>query len=82
MKYIIKLWSLFKYFDVNETNYITRGDIQEAFAKLGRHLESEKIDEMISEICLHHNGKITFDEFTAMMSNEGVEQTLEIKDCC
>ena len=80
MKYVIKLWSLFKYFDVNGTNYITRDDIQEAFARLGRQLELKKIDEMICEIDPNHDGKITFDEFSAMMGVEGVEQTLEIKD--
>lgn len=35
---------------------------------------------MIQEIDPNHDGKITFDEFTAMMGVEGVEQTLEIKD--
>jgi Ca2+-binding EF-hand superfamily protein len=35
---------------------------------------------MVQEIDPNHDGKITFDEFTAMMGVEGIDKRLEIKD--
>ena len=42
-----QLWSLFKYFDTDGANYITRDNIIEAFARLGRHISKKKFKECI-----------------------------------
>ena len=62
------------------SHFITKENIREAFARHGRTIPEEKIEEMIYEIDPNHDEKITFDEFCAMMGVEGIEQTLEIKD--
>lgn len=32
----IQLWSIFKYFDVDDNNFITKANLMEAFARNGR----------------------------------------------
>ncbi|CAK69353.1 unnamed protein product (macronuclear) [Paramecium tetraurelia] len=75
-----KLLSLFKYFDHQNLNYITKENIQEVFARHGRSLTDEKLNQMIYEIDPNHDQKISFDEFCQMMSVEGVCQVIDFKD--
>ncbi|CAD8051707.1 unnamed protein product [Paramecium primaurelia] len=75
-----KLWSLFKYFDTLNVNYITKEDIKEALARHARQMSDEKIDQMIQEIDPNHDNKISFDEFLQMMGVAGIEQTMNIRD--
>ena len=39
-----RLLEVFKHFDVDDTNYISKENIQEAMRKLGRELKDEEID--------------------------------------
>ncbi|CAD8057194.1 unnamed protein product [Paramecium sonneborni] len=75
-----KLLSLFKYFDHQNLNYITKQNIQEVFARHGKSINDEKINQMIYEINPNHNLKITFEEFCQIMSVEGVCQIIDFKD--
>ncbi|CAD8134409.1 unnamed protein product [Paramecium octaurelia] len=75
-----KLWSVFKYFDTQDANFIMKEDIKEALARHGRQLSDEKIEEMIYEIDPNHDNKISFEEFCQMMGVAGVEQTMDFKD--
>ncbi|CAD8071495.1 unnamed protein product [Paramecium sonneborni] len=75
-----KLWSIFKYFDTQNVNHLSREAIKESFARHGRSIPLEKINEMISEIDPNNENKIGFDAFCQMMGVAGIQQTLEFKD--
>ena len=62
-----QLWSLFKKFDVDNTDFITLANLQEAFHRLGRNKISQaEIEEMMRIHDIDHNGKISFNEFKAI----------------
>ncbi|CAD8069397.1 unnamed protein product [Paramecium sonneborni] len=71
-----KLWSLFKFFDTDNSNFITKDDIKEAFARNSKSFTDEQIDEMIAEIDPNHDNKISFEEFCQMFDNAGIYQNL------
>ncbi|CAD8153913.1 unnamed protein product [Paramecium octaurelia] len=75
-----KLWSLFKFFDTDNSNYITKDDIKEAFARNAKSFTDEQIEEMIYEIDPNHDNKISFDEFCQMFDNAGIYQKLDDDD--
>jgi calcium-dependent protein kinase len=62
-----KLWSLFKYFDPTNTNYITVQDLKMVFAREGRKISDEDLREMIKENKQHDEDRLNFDEFCTMM---------------
>jgi len=41
------LYAVFKHFDTDNTNFITHYNLKEAFAKIGRYVTKEQINEMI-----------------------------------
>jgi len=65
-----KMWNLFKYFDVNNTGYITVENLKEVTAREGRRLKKDEIELMISEIDRNKDGMIDFDDFKKMMRDE------------
>ncbi|CAD8051703.1 unnamed protein product [Paramecium primaurelia] len=69
-----KLSSLFKIFDTDNSNFITKQNIKEAFARNGKQISDQKIDEMIAEIDPNHDNKISFEEFCQMFDNAGVNK--------
>ncbi|CAD8065616.1 unnamed protein product [Paramecium sonneborni] len=75
-----KLWSIFKYFDTQNVNHLSREAIRESFARHGRSIPIEKINQMIAEIDPNNENKIGFDAFCQMMGVAGIQQTLEFKD--
>ncbi|CAD8069403.1 unnamed protein product [Paramecium sonneborni] len=75
-----KLWSIFKYFDTKNENYLSREAIRESFARHGRSVTNEIIDQMFIEIDPENENKIHFDAFCQMMGIAGVQETLEFKD--
>ncbi|CAD8051705.1 unnamed protein product [Paramecium primaurelia] len=75
-----KLWSIFKYFDTRNENHLSREAIRESFARHGRSVPNEKIDQMIAEIDPLNENRIHFDAFCQMMGLAGIQQTLEFKD--
>lgn len=62
-----KLWSLFKYFDPTNTNFITAEDLKMVFAREGRKISDEDLREMIKENKKHADDKLNFEEFCTMM---------------
>ncbi|CAD8148014.1 unnamed protein product [Paramecium pentaurelia] len=75
-----KLWSLFKFFDTDNSNFITKDDIKEAFARNSKAFTDGQIDEMIAEIDPNHDNKISFEEFCQMFDNAGIYQNLADDD--
>lgn len=65
-----KMWNLFKYFDVNNTGFITKEDLKEATSREGRRLKNEELEAMISEIDQSKNGTINFEDFKKMMVDD------------
>ena len=68
-----KLWSLFKYFDPYNTNYITLDDLKEIFLRNGRLVPEEEIKTMMEEVDPNHNGKISLEDFHLLMEGENVD---------
>ena len=53
-----QLWSLFKKFDVDNTDFITVANLKEAFKRLGRlQITQTELDEMISIHDLNHKAR-------------------------
>ena len=69
-----KLWLGFKYFDIENTGYITLENIREVLAREGRKMTDEEINEMIREVDLSEDGKINFEEFCEMMGVHSPEE--------
>ena len=69
------LWNIFKYFDVDNTNYIDIGNLKEILARNGRAISDNDIQQMIQEYDITKDGKISFEEFQMMMNvGEGLEK--------
>jgi len=65
-----KLWTVFKYFDVDNTNCITSENLKEALSRAGRKASQSELEDMIREVDQYKDGKIWFDEFVCMMKME------------
>ena len=68
-----KLWSVFKYFDIDNSNFITANSLKEAMARGGRKIPQEELEDMIREIDSSLDGKVSWDEFYEMMKNDNFE---------
>jgi hypothetical protein len=58
-----RLWALFKYFDTDNSGYITPANLREAFAKSGKMLTKEEMSQILELHDLEKNGILSFDEF-------------------
>eukprot|EP00828_Plagiopyla_frontata_P007965 TRINITY_DN13872_c0_g1_i1.p1 TRINITY_DN13872_c0_g1~~TRINITY_DN13872_c0_g1_i1.p1 ORF type:complete len:233 (-),score=43.31 TRINITY_DN13872_c0_g1_i1:103-801(-) len=75
------LWAAFKYFDIDNRNFITNKNLRDALARSGRKYANQELDQWIREIDYEHTGKVTFDQFTDMMKNVVVQKkTVELED--
>ena len=54
---------IFKHFDVDDTEYISKENISEAFHKMGKKISNEEIDAAIGVHDIKNDGKISFEEF-------------------
>ena len=63
------LWQLFKKFDVDDTGFISKDNLQDAFKRLGRKEMTlgRNVNEMIQVHDLAKDGKISFEEFKSML---------------
>mmetsp|Transcript_7250 Transcript_7250/g.10713 ORF Transcript_7250/g.10713 Transcript_7250/m.10713 type:complete len:494 (-) Transcript_7250:31-1512(-) len=61
------MWNAFNHFDLDNTGYVTEDNLKSALLKTGKSLEPEQIQEMIKEVDQENNGKVSFDEFKAML---------------
>jgi calcium-dependent protein kinase len=61
-----KLWMIFKHFDVDDTDYISKENISDAMHKMGKQISVDEIEIAISVHNIKHDGKISFEEFKEM----------------
>ncbi|GLJ26586.1 hypothetical protein SUGI_0515670 [Cryptomeria japonica] len=69
------LYTAFRYFDKDNSGYITKEELEQALIKYGMGNE-ETIKDIIAEVDIDNDGRINYDEFAAMMrkgNQEGVE---------
>ena len=59
---------LFKEFDADHSNYLSRDELQQALARLGIILSQVQFDELMHEIDLDGNQVVDIDEFIAFLS--------------
>ena len=65
-----RLQTLFKYFDNDDTNYITTKNITEALARNGRKLKLEDIDLLFKECNIKTTNQMIFEEFVNIMKTD------------
>lgn len=78
-----KLWMIFRHFDVDDTDYISRENIVEAMKKMGKELTEQEVDEALNLHDITKNQKISFEEFRHMFfpkESFGDATKLEHKD--
>lgn len=64
------LWRLFKKFDVDDTSYISKENLIDAFKRLGRAKSLTDVSEMISAHDIAKDGMISFEEFKRIFEGE------------
>ena len=57
----------FHHFDVNNSGSITSDNLAECFKREGKHLSTEEIEQILSEIKTETPGEVTFDEFVTFI---------------
>uniref|UniRef100_A0A7S2QUB8 Calcium-dependent protein kinase n=1 Tax=Chlamydomonas chlamydogama TaxID=225041 RepID=A0A7S2QUB8_9CHLO len=62
----------FKYFDKDNSGFITRDELEEALKEVGEDV-SEVIDSILSAVDTNNDGKIDYEEFCAMMRNHDID---------
>jgi Ca2+-binding EF-hand superfamily protein len=65
-----KLWMLFKHFDLDDKNNISKENIEEAMSQLGKKISQTELDETLSIHDSRKFGKISFDDFKKMFIEE------------
>lgn len=61
-----KLWMIFKRFDVDNTEYISKENLIQAMRKLGKRITMEEVEEAMNEHDINLSGNINFEEFLQM----------------
>ena len=65
------LWRLFKKFDVDDTNSISKQNLIETFKRLGKNdLSEEEIDDIMKTHDIKNDGQISFDEFKVIFKDD------------
>jgi calcium-dependent protein kinase len=62
-----RLWSLFKYFDSKNHDYLDVNDLRKTLEREGRILPDNKLNEIFEEIDKNKDGKADFADFCQMM---------------
>jgi len=62
-----RLLMLFKEFDTDDSGFITKENLEEAFTKLEKPLTKKEINKIIKEHDDSNDGKISYEEFCKMM---------------
>ena len=63
---------IFKRFDVENTDCISKNNIIDAMKKLGKSITEEEIEESLKEHDLTNKGQISFEEFKQMFKFDEV----------
>lgn len=64
------LWLAFKYFDIENRGYITKNNFNDALVRAGWELDTNEIEEMLSEYGLEKLDKFYFEQFCAMFQGK------------
>ena len=64
------LRTVFERLDVHSTGFIERDDLR---LLMGHGISDEALEAAIAEVDIAGNGKISFDEFTAVMVSKGAD---------
>lgn len=62
-----RLMMLFKEFDTDDTGYITKENLEEAFSKLEKPISSTEINKILDTHDSSKDGKISYEEFAKML---------------
>ncbi|MCQ2819953.1 MAG: EF-hand domain-containing protein [archaeon] len=65
-----ELEEAFRIFDKDNTGYLTVDSLLRVFRKIDESLREEEILQMIKENDLDHDGKLSYNEFCAMVKNK------------
>jgi len=68
-----KMWMMFKHFDVDDTDFISKDNIAEAMQKLGKVITVEEIDQSLKTHDVKQDGRISFEEFKIMFQQDEVD---------
>jgi calcium-dependent protein kinase len=61
------MWTVFNKFDTDNTGYISDKNLVEVMEKIGKPMTIEEVREMIDEVDYKNDGRVSFEEFKAMM---------------
>lgn len=67
------MWMMFKHFDVDDTDYISKDNIAEAMQKLGKVITVEEIEQSLKTHDVKQDGRISFEEFKIMFQQDEVD---------
>lgn len=73
-----KLWMIFKRFDVDNTDYISKMNIIQAVEKLGHNITLEEVEEAIKKHDITYSGNINFTEFCLMLNLQEIGSPLSL----
>jgi calcium-dependent protein kinase len=73
-----RLTMLFREFDTDDTGYITKENLEEAFGKLEKSVSSQEIQAILETHDIAKDGKISYEEFTKMLLGDD-ERLVEFK---
>ena len=65
-----KLWMMFKHFDVDDTGFISKDNINKAMSKMGKEVSEEEVEAMMATHDLKKDGQLSFEEFKYMFLHE------------
>lgn len=59
---------LFKEFDIDQSNYLSKAEFREALARMGVTLSDVQVEDLLKEIDIDENKVIDIDEFIAFLA--------------
>ena len=62
-----RLWSLFKHFDSDNTDFITVGNLKDVLAQEGKEINEDEAEAIIEEHDTLKDGRLNFDEFKIIL---------------
>ena len=62
-----RLQAIFNQFDIDNSGYITKANMKQAFSKYGREIKDSDIDDILSKHDFAGDKKISYSEFKSML---------------
>ena len=67
---VARVIEAFKVFDADASGYITSDELRRILMDLGEDVTEEEMDQLILEADLDGNGRIDYDEFSKLVSDD------------